>query len=892
MHCSFRENASINACTPAARGPAWRLRPIVAALAAGIAFLPQASVAQLPVGPDIVQGTADISVAAQRMDIANSPGAVLNWQGFSIGAGSTVHFAQQNTASQVLNRVVGEDPSHILGTLSSNGRVWLLNPNGVLFGADARIDVAGLVASTLRLSDQDFADGHFRFARDADAGFAEVLNRGEITTTLGGRVWLLGHTVRNEGLVQTPGGELLIAAGEQIELLDSAVPELRVIVSAADNKVTNLGQLLANEGGRVDVLGGIVNQSGVVRADTARMDAQGRVTLKAQSALSFGVDSLTTANATGEQAVAGTIAAEADYVALGGSIGADGLEGASGGAVNVVANQRLSLAQEVSARSDGAAGGTVSYRSEGGIVETSTSHTDVSGATSGGRVRVVGGGSVLSSGTYDASATDGAGGRIDLTGGDVRLLSAALDASGSTEGGTVRVGGAFQGGKPGAQDDPVAARFSAAAMDALPNARTTFINDGSRIDVSSASGVAGSAVVWSDQQTTQLGAVDARGGAGAGAVEISSGEVLRHASLKNVLTGSGGLVLIDPKNLTIADSPEVESDWLFQALITDDGFPDISFNRAISLNSAGDRLAIGNENDAGFLGDAPSAGAVSLFSFTNGDFEGATLEAIIGLGYQGGKNLNLAGLTAGTSFGRAVSLNASGDRLAVGSNDDGADDLTPSGGAVALFSFADNIFNGGQYDAIIGSGYAGGKNISVDLDGRVGFDFEGDFFGLSVALNGSGNLLAVGAPGDAGFDNSSPGSGAVYLFQFSDSDFSGGTLAGILGKGYLGTASLDIQTAEGSFFGESVALNTVGNHLAVGVSHDAGANADPDDPAYGAVKLFAFADGAFGGGRLAGTIGRGYSTGNDLNLPLVPGEVFGTSVALNGTGDKIGRAHV
>ena len=90
-------------------------------------------------------------VNGQQMTVTNSANSILNWQSFSIGADNGVHFAQPDAASKVLNRVVGNDPSAILGSLSSNGGVWLLNPNGVLFGQGARVDVGGLVTSTLRL---------------------------------------------------------------------------------------------------------------------------------------------------------------------------------------------------------------------------------------------------------------------------------------------------------------------------------------------------------------------------------------------------------------------------------------------------------------------------------------------------------------------------------------------------------------------------------------------------------------------------------------------------------------------------------------------------------------------------------------------------------------------
>ena len=138
-----------------------RLRPHRLALALACALAAAGSPAgaqthSLPAGAAVVHGQASIVTQGSRMTVSNSPNAVLNWQSFSIGAGHSVHFEQAGASSQVLNRVLGRDPSQIAGRLSSNGAVWLLNPYGVVFGPDARVDVAGLVASTLNISDADW----------------------------------------------------------------------------------------------------------------------------------------------------------------------------------------------------------------------------------------------------------------------------------------------------------------------------------------------------------------------------------------------------------------------------------------------------------------------------------------------------------------------------------------------------------------------------------------------------------------------------------------------------------------------------------------------------------------------------------------------------------------
>ncbi len=86
------------------------------------------------IAPVVVAGQASFATQGSSLNITNSPRAIINWQGFSIGAGETTNFIQQNASSSVLNRVIGPDPSVIFGTLTSNGQVFLINPSGIMIG--------------------------------------------------------------------------------------------------------------------------------------------------------------------------------------------------------------------------------------------------------------------------------------------------------------------------------------------------------------------------------------------------------------------------------------------------------------------------------------------------------------------------------------------------------------------------------------------------------------------------------------------------------------------------------------------------------------------------------------------------------------------------------------
>ena len=147
-----------------------RVKAVTLAVASCFAVSVQTTAFANPTGFAVVNGQVTFNYNGNTLNVTNTPGSIINWQRFSIGSNELTRFIQQSAASSVLNRVVGIDPSLILGALQSNGRVFLINPNGILFGAGAQIDVGGLVASTLNLSNQDFLAGRLRFTATPGAG--------------------------------------------------------------------------------------------------------------------------------------------------------------------------------------------------------------------------------------------------------------------------------------------------------------------------------------------------------------------------------------------------------------------------------------------------------------------------------------------------------------------------------------------------------------------------------------------------------------------------------------------------------------------------------------------------------------------------------------------------
>ncbi|MEG3063170.1 MAG: YDG domain-containing protein, partial [Comamonas sp.] len=263
-----------------ARGRGANRRPGFAALAACVAMAwsaPAWSQAALPQGGQVVSGNAAITQAGPQMTIQQaSDKTILNWQSFNIGAGHQVTFQQPDASAVALNRVVGADASAIHGTLQANGRVFLVNPNGMLFGAGANVNVGGLVASTLNIADNDFLQGHYQFSGQGSAMQGAALrNQGRITAADGGGVALLGGSVSNQGTIAARLGSVALAAGNQVKLDFAGDGLLNVQVQQASlNALAENHQLIEADGGSVlmtakatdAILQTVVNNTGTVRA--------------------------------------------------------------------------------------------------------------------------------------------------------------------------------------------------------------------------------------------------------------------------------------------------------------------------------------------------------------------------------------------------------------------------------------------------------------------------------------------------------------------------------------------------------------------------------------------------------------------------------------------------
>ncbi|MCE4053229.1 two-partner secretion domain-containing protein [Pseudomonas sp. Au-Pse12] len=258
---------------------------LVVAVASLMALTGLPSAFALPTGGEVVSGSADFHTQGSHLSINQQTDKLITqWQDFNVQNGQSVTFNQPTSTSIALNRVVGVNGSQIHGQINANGRVFLINPNGVVFGQGSQVNVGGLVATTRDISDADFKAGNYKFTGDSAA---EVVNQGSITAADGGSVALLGAKVTNQGSIKAQNGRVALAAGDgfTVGFDDNQLLDLHVDSAALNALVHNAG-LLKADGGQVlmtaksagSMLQTVVNNQGTIEANTLSQKA-GRITL-------------------------------------------------------------------------------------------------------------------------------------------------------------------------------------------------------------------------------------------------------------------------------------------------------------------------------------------------------------------------------------------------------------------------------------------------------------------------------------------------------------------------------------------------------------------------------------------------------------------------------------
>ena len=634
-----------------------------------------------------------------------------SFEQFGLNAGETANFLSNPEISNILGRVVGGDASVINGLLQLTGaqsNLYLMNPAGIIFGQNARLNVPGDFFATtsngIQLGDEWFSalennnytalvsdPSGFTFTADA-AG--TVLNAGELAVEAGQRIQLVGSTVINTGTLSTPGGDITI----------QAIPEAGIV------SITPKGNLL-----------------------------------------SLGIPIAT------QNAVEGT---EQPLSAL-------------------------DLPELLTNRSLG--GGELGLVVEGDVVQLS--RTDVEIPTEMGVA--------IASGNFSTSSPSSTGGNIDVLGDRVALVSTNMAANGTTGGGSIRVGGGYQGNE------------------IVPNSSLTYVDRETTVDASATlSGDGGQIIAWSDGDTYFYGTANARGGSAdgdGGFVEVSGRQNLAFNGEVDVSASAGisGTLLLDPRDILIsAASSELED----AALPTvSEG---VSEGNSLGISASALTGRTGNvileaSNDIRVDEDvsldlSASGGDITFTADSDRNGRGSFL-----MGNVTPETLEAPGESIKTSGGH---LTISGASIVAGDID--TSQSNGPGGNVSLTSSIGNIIVGYIDTSITDNGQKGGD---ITINARRLFratrpinptpsNIEGDG---GVSLYSAGNLKDSGSEGDNllggiininhGGDDFLVGVNGVIVtdpsdddlvirfssnpfFSFVDDDSSSGTIGGIVSR--------------------------------------------------------------------------------------------------------------
>ncbi|HNE42079.1 MAG TPA: filamentous hemagglutinin N-terminal domain-containing protein [Rhodocyclaceae bacterium] len=740
-----------------ARNPSFKVRRgAILAFAINYAF---SSVAfALPQGAVVTSGQVGITQPTSgTMNITASNRSVINWNQFSVGAGELVRFFQPSASSTVLNRVVGQDMSVIYGTLRSNGRVFLINPNGIIFGAGAVVDTAGLVASSLQMSDVDFTSGNLRFGGDAGSG--AVINQGWIRTGYGGEVALIAPQVSNSGVIETPGGGILLAAGQKVTVTSIRNADVSFEVQAPGDTAVNLGKLIA-DGGVVGAFAGTLKHSGEIRANSLLRDSGGQVVLAAQQDVELTAGS--TVHADGRQGGSVKIASATGTARVGGDVSADGSAG-TGGRIEITGD-RVSLVGDATIDVSGTAGGGTllaggDWQGKNAAVRNAsttfvgsdvTLRADATDSGDGGKIVVWSNGNTRFLGTLSAQGgpNGGNGGNAEVSGkGDLLFVGGArLGAPQGNLGNLLldpldlfvdTVGGIIPGIIDESTDFPNnTVTVSPATLAAISGNVTLYASRDMRFNSAVTLTGAGQGLAATAGRDLQLGSTLTTNG---GAVSLTAGRNLIGFGTPQITTGGGAVTLNAQVIAPTSPPPTLVSQSLIS--IT-------AGTGAVTATATAGGLRLANVTSSGSINLSAAAGNLTFTGLTSTGAEvlSAAGGSISGSSITAGGAVSLTGsngifVSSASTGGGALTGNTASGSISV-SNVDTRLGGGPTGGAVSFVAPSSSVF-AGTVQAGSGAISLSGRSVStgtMTTTGNVGLTATAG--SISATVNEAASVTA------------------------------------------------------------------------------------------------------------------------------------------------------
>ncbi len=732
----------------------------VASLFPSLVFLPTSLQAN-PENGVVVAGMAEIGEGLDG-HLAITQGtdrAIINWESFSIAAGELTQFLQPGADSAVLNRVIADNPSAIHGALQANGKVFLINPAGIMVGPTGAIDVNGFVASTLDVPDASFmAGGDMIFSGSSENG---VSNFGRINA-VGGDVFLIGKSVVNAGSISAREGTVGLAAGSEVLITAQAnAGGERVFVrpgpgSGSGTGIENSGSI---EGAAVELKAHgnmyamAINNSGTIRATGSSTGSGGKVFLTAAGGR---IDNSGSIRASLPSGAGGSIfinAGKGGLVNAGGEINADGVGRGSKGGNVVVLGEEIAVLGGASISANGDAGGGTIVIGGGANPLTDDEDEGDGGNVESSKITVAAGSSI------SANGANGPGGIIVIAGSDTSTVSVGGSVSatggGSSDGGMIFLGGGD-----------------------VTTTETSVIDASGGIN-------GGTITIQGETSATVNGGVRAVGNSGDGGVIMIEGGDQASVGPNAVIDASGGT----NGGIITVNSPDGTTDFNGTALATggsgDGGIITVTGTEGVTVGNTGVLDASGGTN-GGIINVASENG--------NATFNGSAL-ATGGSG-QGGQ-ISVTG-DQGVTVGNGALLDASGGSAGGIIVVDGMNGVTSFDGTARAVS-ANGA--GGRID-VTGKSLIGGSNMNLDASGATGggtVHVGGGFQGQDASVSNSWTtLVGNGAQLTANATSVGAGGNVVVwgdiITQFNGMISAQGNLAGgsaeVSGKYILGFGGL------------------------------------------------------------------------------------------------------
>ncbi|MCD8565792.1 MAG: filamentous hemagglutinin N-terminal domain-containing protein [Burkholderiaceae bacterium] len=379
---------------------------------------------QLPQGASIAGGTITIDQSGAQMQINQSTQkGIINWQSFDVGSKASVHFNQPNADAATLNRVNSANASQIHGQISAVGKVFLLNSNGVVFGPSARVNVGALVAGAMKITDEDFLAGNYKFTE----GKGVITNMGELTAEEGGLIALLAPQVINEGVIRAQKGTIVLAAGEAITLTNLASNVTVIVEKPALDALIKNKHLVSAPDGRVfmstraahQLARAVISNTGTIEATGARRVGD-VIRLEGNTIINEGVitasntenkqNTTSTQNTTNKQGSDIKITAAKDVK----NTGKIESSGDQGGKIAIAAGETVTNEGQIEARGTQLAGGEITIDAKN-VQNIGT--IDATGKTQGGKVTIAAAQTISNEGEILAEGE--VGGQIRLTANEI-----------------------------------------------------------------------------------------------------------------------------------------------------------------------------------------------------------------------------------------------------------------------------------------------------------------------------------------------------------------------------------------------------------------------------------------------------------------------------------------